>query len=160
MPPGSPRSGATTSSQCAYAMTPTTNGFTTCRMRLHAASAVSGHQVPSPLRWHARAYAYPGRPASCFALPWRAAHAGIPFARSCLSISPVRPGGSVPRRKARISAWRIWGSGSNGTATRLSRLASPVAVGAFHAGIALREAVAIVRLASNVAQQLVYRQTS
>jgi hypothetical protein len=45
--PGSPRSGVTASAQCACAMTPSTNGSTACRMRLHAASAASG---PRPLR--------------------------------------------------------------------------------------------------------------
>ena len=39
------------------------------------------------------------------------------------------------------------GSGSNGTANRLKRSASPVAVSPIHAGIAFREAVAVVRLA-------------
>jgi hypothetical protein len=32
----------TASAQCAYAMTPTANGLTACRMRSHAASAASG----------------------------------------------------------------------------------------------------------------------
>jgi len=51
---------------------------------------------------------------------------------------------------ARERLWR-WlenrGSGINGTANRLKRSASPVAVSPVHAGIAFREAVAVVRLA-------------
>ena len=50
----------------------------------------------------------------------------------------------------------IWGPGSNGTANRLKRPASPVAVSPIHAGVAFREAVAVVRLAGDVAQQLVH----
>ncbi|MEA3276377.1 MAG: hypothetical protein U9Q81_14025, partial [Pseudomonadota bacterium] len=33
----------------------------------------TGPSAPSPLRPYARAYTYRGLPASCFALPWRAA---------------------------------------------------------------------------------------
>jgi hypothetical protein len=42
MGPGSPRSGATAPALRAYAMTPTTNGLTAHRMRLHMASAGYG----------------------------------------------------------------------------------------------------------------------
>ncbi len=38
-------------------------------------SLAPGPAAPAPLRPHARAYAYRGLPASCFALPWRAANA-------------------------------------------------------------------------------------
>ena len=36
-------------------------------------SLAPGPAAPAPLRTHARAYACRGLPASCFALPWRAA---------------------------------------------------------------------------------------
>ena len=49
-----------------------------------------------------------------------------------------------------------WGLGSYGTASRLKRLVSPVTVRAFHAGMAFREAVAVVCLAGDVAQQFVH----
>ena len=42
-------------------------------MRLHMASAGLGPIGPKPLRPYARAYAYRGLTASCFALPWRSA---------------------------------------------------------------------------------------
>jgi hypothetical protein len=43
-------------------------------------SLAPGPAAPAPLRTHARAYACRGLPASCFALPWRAANdAGFHF---------------------------------------------------------------------------------
>ncbi len=42
-------------------------------------SLAPGPTAPAPLRPHARAYACRGLPASCFALPWRAAHGVLPL---------------------------------------------------------------------------------
>ena len=55
-------------------------------------SLAPGPAAPAPLRPHARAYACRGLPASCFALPWRAAEAtGRTHAR--------RRGGRASRRR-------------------------------------------------------------
>ena len=63
---------------------------------------------------------------------------------------------STQQRRGPLSHCGFWGPGSNGTANRLKPLASPVAVRAFHAGIALREAVTVIRVAGDVVEQLVH----
>jgi hypothetical protein len=67
------------------------------------------------------------------------------------------PPTAVPRALGRcvVAGW-IRGSDSSGTANRLKRWPSPAAISAFHARIAFREAVVVVRVAGDVAQQFAH----